>query len=289
MPKDLTEKRILAAQKAEITEHLIYKKLSEATRDLHNQEILRRIAKEELGHYNILKKYTKKDVFPDNFKIWSSFIISRVLGITFGIRLMKIGEGKEQLLYKEFLGSVPEATKIEEQEERHEKRLIDLIREEHLEHVGSMILGLNDALMELTGILAGLTLAIHNVRLVFLTGLVTGIAGSLSMAASEYLSNKTEVSPKSHQKAALYAGLIYFFTVIFLIFPYFFFKNIYFCLGLTIFNAFLLILVFTFYISVVQELNFKIRFLEMTLITFGVAALSFVIGFLVRTFWGLGM
>ena len=46
----------------------------------------------------------------------------------------------------------------------------------------------------------------------------------------------------------------------------------------------LLILLFTFYLSVVRDIPFRRRFIEMAGISLGVAALSFLIGYLVRVF-----
>ena len=57
-----------------------------------------------------------------------------------------------------------------------------------------MVLGLNDALVELTGTLAGLTFALANARLVALAGIITGIAATLSMAASNYLAERANGS-----------------------------------------------------------------------------------------------
>jgi VIT1/CCC1 family predicted Fe2+/Mn2+ transporter len=152
-----------------------------------------------------------------------------------------------------------------------------------------MVLGLNDALVELTGALAGLTLVLQNTRLISITGLITGIAASLSMAASEYLSTKSEESAKSPFKAAVYTGSAYVLTVLFLIFPYLLFTNLYFCLGFTILNVIMVIFTFTFYISVAQGIPLKKRFFEMVLISLGIAALTFGIGFLIRVFLHIDM
>ena len=161
---------------------------------------------------------------------------------------------------------------------------IDMIDEERLRYVGSMVLGLNDALVELTGALAGLTLALQNTRLVAMTGLITGVAGSLSMAASEYLSTKSEGGVKEPFRASVYTGFAYVLTVIFLILPYLLLIDLYSCLGLTILNAVVVIFIFTFYISVSRDLSFRKRFLEMALISLGVAVLTFAIGFIIRIF-----
>jgi VIT1/CCC1 family predicted Fe2+/Mn2+ transporter len=154
--------------------------------------------------------------------------------------------------------------------------------EERLRYVGSMVLGLNDALVELTGALAGLTFALHNTRLIATAGLLTGIAASLSMAASEYLSIKSEGGPKDPVKASAYTGSAYFLTVLFLVFPYFLFTNAYFSLGFTVLNAIVVIFIFTFYMSVTRGVSFRKRFLEMVLISLGVAALTFGIGFIIN-------
>ena len=105
---------------------------------------------------------------------------------------MEKGEEKAQTTYEKISKTIPDAKDIVEDEDEHERQLLDLIDEERLRYVGSMVLGLNDALVELTGALAGFTLALQNTRIVAMTGLITGVAASLSMATSEYLSTKSE-------------------------------------------------------------------------------------------------
>jgi VIT1/CCC1 family predicted Fe2+/Mn2+ transporter len=220
-----TRDAILAAQRNEITEHIIYKRLSRSVRDPHNRKLLERIAGDELEHHDFWKRHTNKDVKPDRFKIWTYLLISRVFGITFGIKLMERGEGRAEVTYENLSKFVPDAKSMVEDEDQHERELIDLIDEEWLRYVGSIVLGLNDALVELTGVLAGLTLALQNTRLVAMTGFITGIAASLSMSASEYLSTKSEEGPQDPLKASIYTGSAYVLTVLFLIFPYLLFMN----------------------------------------------------------------
>jgi len=171
-----------------------------------------------------------------------------------------------------------------EDEEEHERQLTSLIDEERLRYVSSMVLGLNDALVEFTGALAGYTFALQNTRLVAMTGLITGAAASLSMATSEYLSIKSEGNTKNPIRAAAYCGITYILTVLFLISPYLLLTNIYACLSLTIIAAVIAISLFTFYISVAKEIPFKKRFLEMTMISLGIAGITFIIGFFIRIF-----
>jgi VIT1/CCC1 family predicted Fe2+/Mn2+ transporter len=279
-----TKRLIVISQKNEITEHIIYEKLAQSTKDSQNRKILQRISNEELEHYNFWKQHTNKDTKPDKLKVWMYFLIAKILGITFGIKLMEKGEEKAQTTYEKISEFIPSAKGIVEDEDKHEKELIDLIDEERLRYVGSMVLGLNDALVELTGALAGLTFAFQNTRLTALAGLITGIAASLSMATSEYLSTKSETDSKSPFKAAAYTGAAYIITVLFLIFPYFAFTDSLLCLGFTLLNAVMVIFIFTFYISVAKEIPFKNRFSEMVFISLGIAALTFIIGFIIRIF-----
>jgi VIT1/CCC1 family predicted Fe2+/Mn2+ transporter len=275
--------KILTAQRNEITEHVIYSKLAQTVADPRNKSILKRISEDERRHYDLWKEYSHQEVKPSRLKIWEYYLLSKIFGITFGMKLMEKGEAKAQATYKQIFEFVPAALDIEKDENDHERELLNSIDEERLRYVGSMVLGLNDALVELTGALAGLTLALQNRSLIATTGFITGIAASFSMAASEYLSTKSEGDSRDPLKASVYTGSVYIFTVLFLIFPYFLFEDHYFCLGLTFLNALLAILLFSFYISVAKDMPFRRRFFEMAIVSTGIAALSFAIGFLVRT------
>ncbi|MBU7029364.1 MAG: VIT1/CCC1 transporter family protein [Theionarchaea archaeon] len=279
-----TRNIILKAQKNEITEYFIYEKLSQSIKDPHNKKILKNISEDELRHYHFWKKYTNQDVTPDTLKMWKYYIISKLLGITFGIKLMERGEENAQIIYEKVSEVIPDAKAIQKDEDEHEKELIALLDEERLKYVGSIVLGLNDALVELLGALAGFTLTLQNTSIIGVVGLITGIAASFSMAASEYLSTKSEGHHPNPVKASVYTGSAYLITVLVLIFPYFIFKNYYVCLGVTIVNAVVIIFMFTFYVSVVKDISFRKRFLEMAFISLGIAALTFVIGFFVRMF-----
>jgi VIT1/CCC1 family predicted Fe2+/Mn2+ transporter len=278
---------ILTSQKNEITEHIIYSKLSQTVKDKQNKEILKQISDDEKRHYHFWKKYTNKDVKPNRLKIWWYYLISRIFGITFGIKLMERGEEDAQTIYGKIAEQIPSAKQIVYDEDIHEQKLVNMINEERLKYISSIVLGLNDALVELTGALAGFTLALQNTNLIGVTGLITGIAASLSMGASEYLSTKSEENEKSPAKAALYTSVAYVLTVLLLIFPYLILTNVYLCLGLALMDAIVIILIFTFYVSVAKEIEFKKRFLEMALISLGIAGLSFVIGYLVNTIFNV--
>lgn len=284
-----TIKKVLAAQRNELTEHLFYLKLSNAVKNPESRDVLKKLSQDELAHYRFWKGITGTDVKASGFKLWFFYIISLVFGITFGIKLMEKGEDRAQNNYKDLASIIPEAGRIAEEEGVHEKMLIELIDEERLRYVGSIVLGLNDALVELTGALAGFTLALQNTRLTAMMGLITGIAASLSMAASEYLSTKSEETGRHPVKASVYTGAAYMATVFLLVLPFFILSHYMAALGLTLLSGLLVIVVFSYYTSVAKELPFWSRFFEMAAISLGVATLSFGIGYLVRHFMGIEM
>jgi vacuolar iron transporter family protein len=281
--------KLLALQKNEITEHIIYGKLARLEKDKGNRKVLERISEDELSHYRTWKKYTGVDVEPSMFSVWKHYLTSRTLGITFGIKFMENGEKAAQATYDAISAHIPEAGRIGKEENDHERKLMGMIREERLNYVGSIVLGLNDALVELTGALAGFTLAFQDARLIALAGLITGVAAALSMGASEYLSTRSEgkKSEKSPGKASVYTTVAYIFTVALLVAPFFFMPTPILALATTLFFAITVIFFFTFYISVAKDLNFRRRFLEMVLVSMGVAAVSFVIGYLITALLGV--
>lgn len=283
---DATFKKLLQDQQDEINAHHMYMKIADMIDDPHNKEIVRQVAKDELSHYERIKAITKKDVKPQKLKIMMRVFITRILGLTFSIKLFEKAEAQALDNYGDIDDSLDFVDEIIEDEERHEAELIGMINEEKLNYMGSIVLGLNDALVELTGALAGYTFAFQNTRLIALTGLITGISASFSMAASEYLSTRQEGGDDA-LKSSIYTGFAYIFTVIFLILPYLVIQNPFVSLATTLTVAVLIIFFFNYYISVAKDLNFKRRFIEMAVISLGVAGISFLIGVLVKTFIGI--
>ncbi len=281
-------KKLHKAMQSEITEYHVYTNLKSWTKDKHNQEILGQIAKDELRHYSILKTYAKKDISPSRIKILYFTLIAKILGLTFAIKLMEKGEGDAQINYNDLSEFFPEAKEIALDENEHEKKLIELINEERLKYIGSVVLGLNDALVELTGALAGFTLALQDAKLIAMVGLITGLSASISMAVSEYLSTKHEETDKDPIKASIYTGIAYVFVVSILILPFFFSTNIFLSLAITIFLAIIIIFKFTYYVHIAQDKPLWSRFFEMAIVSLSVAAISFGIGHFARYLFNVG-
>ncbi len=281
------KKQLLAFQVNEITEHHIYKRLSLLQKKEHNRQVLTELSDEELGHYQMLVKYTGKTPGPNKQRIWFYVLMARLFGLTFSLKLMERGEAMAQNAYRAHK-NINELQKMAKEEEIHETKLINLIDEEGLNYMGSVVLGLNDALVEFTGALAGYTFALQHSKLVALTGAITGIAAALSMAASEYLSTRTENNPqKNALKAAVYTGIAYVITVMVLILPFVLLSNVYWGLSICLLGALIIIAVFNYYYSVVKTESFKRRFSEMAIISIGIASISFLIGYALREITGI--
>ncbi len=283
-----TKRTIIAMQVNEVTESIIYAKVAKRVADPHNKDILLKISAEEKRHADIWKRYTGMEAQPKRFKILWFTLLAAIFGFTFALKLMERGEGDANEIYESIASEVPEAKKIAQDEDRHEQELLALLDEERLQYVGSMVLGLSDALVELSGTLAGLTFAMQNTRLIALSGLITGISATLSMASSEYLSSRSEGNTNA-LKSGLYTGVVYLATVGFLVLPYLLMPNDSFMWALAIMlgTVVLIILGFTYYISVAKDLPFLKRFGEMAGISLTVAAISFVIGIIVKATLGI--
>jgi len=278
---------MLAAQKNEITEHRIYSKLAKKSKDKYNSKTLSKLSLDELKHYNILKKHTQQDVRPKRFKIFIYLILAKILGIAFTIRLMEQGEEYAQKLY-----SAQKEKDFEillKDEHKHEAALISILKDQKIEYAGSIVLGLNDALVELTGALAGLSLALANGQIIAMVGGITGIAAAMSMAASAYLSSKEEKNGKDAYKGAMYTGIAYIITVILLILPFILINNVLISMTVMLCTTIAIIAIYTFYISTAKNIKFLPKFLEMAIISLTVAAISFLIGWLVKTYLGVDM
>ncbi len=285
MDRDL-KSIVLDLQKNEITQYAVYMRIAQKLKG-SNKKVLESIARDELKHYEKWKEFTGEDLKPSRWEIFKYILIGRVLGLTFVIKMMEKAEEKAEEYYEKILDAIPSAKEVLEDERRHERALVEMIDENRLKYISSMILGVSDAIVELTGAIAGMTFAFRNSSIVGIAAMITGIAAALSMSVSEYLSQKSESEEgKSPLSAAFYTGIAYMLAVFFLVVPFFIF-SIFIALAFSLLSALVIIAIFTFFVSVVKEKSFKKLFLEMSILSFSVAGLSFIIGILARKFLGV--
>lgn len=291
MRKNISQDSLAIIQKmqqSELTESVIYEEIAKFAKGEENKQTLLRLSREERAHYEVWKRYTGIEMKPEKLKVFKYKLIARILGFTFAVKLMERGEENSQEEYIKLTNEVEESTLIMQQEEEHENALLGMLDEERLQYVGSMVLGLNDALVELTGSLAGFTFALQNTRLIALSGLIIGISATFSMASSEFLAARSEGRDDA-LKSCTYTGVAYLITVILLIAPYLIFGNANYLLALICMMLIVVLIIagFTYYTSVAQDQPFKSRFLEMAVISISVAVISFVVGILAKKFLGV--
>lgn len=277
-------------QQGELTESVIYEKIARFAKGEENKQVLLRLSREEKAHYEIWKKYTGEEMKPQKGKVLWYTLLARVLGFTFAVKLMESGEEGAQAQYEMLAQEVAESVAIRRQEEEHEQTLLGMLDEERLQYVGSMVLGLNDALVELTGSLAGFTFAMQNTKLIALSGLIIGISATFSMASSEFLAARSEGRTDA-LKSCTYTGVAYLITVVLLIAPYLLLGAAQYMLALILMLLIVIAIIagFTYYTSVAQDRPFRARFLEMAGISVSVAVLSFIVGVLAKRFLGVDL
>ena len=287
-----TRTKLLGLQRMEATEAEVYRRLARMQSNPLNKSILEGIALEEERHEAVIERMTGERVKADMSKVRRQVMLARLFGFTFSVKMMEATEQDAAAEYRE-LG----LHEIADEEEEHEENMIGMLDEERLRYSGSVVLGMSDALVELTGALAGLTFALQDLRLVALAGLVTGIAAAFSMGASEYLSSRAEKKSESAVKAAFFTWVSYLITVFLLVSPYLLFNadspdyqglepHVQ-ALLCTFVIGLLIVAVFNFYVSVVEEVSFSSRFLEMAGILGVVSLISYVIGILLRGALGI--
>lgn len=283
-----TQKIILKLQQDEVNDNILYGKMAAREKNKENKALLEKIASDEKRHAEVWKTHTKKDLKPKRFFIFIINLISILMGYTFTIKRMEKGEKEAIKNYTKLREEIPEVSKIIEDEERHEEELINMLDEERLHYVGAMVLGLNDALVELTGTIAGLTFALMNTRLVALSGIITGASATLSMAASNYLAERADDNPKA-LKSSVYTGIAYLLTVILMVLPYLLFPNDMYVWAFIVMIAIVLLIIigFNYYIAVAKSQSFGKRFKEMALISLSVTIIAYIIGLVAKQLLGI--
>lgn len=285
--RTLTDKEkalFLKFQKDECNATEIYRRLGEMSKSQHNKEILLEMSREEHSHYQFISQYTGAQFSYNKIKVFFISLLANLFGQMFILKLLERDEEASMASYTqdEILLNFAKT------EEQHEQKLLDMIDEKFLKYMGSIVLGLNDALVEFTGALAGYTLALGNCKMVALTGSITGIAAALSMGSSEYLSRKSDgVEGKHAFQSSIYTFIAYLVTVFVLIMPYIFVDQSVVASAIMLCMAIIIIALFNFYYSVVRNEPFHKRFGEMALISLSVASLSFLIGYLLKILTGI--
>ncbi len=276
----------------EYREYIIYTELSKVETDVRFRKILQELAQQELEHLEFWREQTSKKSYSVNpLEIFFLKLVRRFLGLTFTVKFLERTEVDAITHYEAYRRTIdpkylPRLEEIIQDEKRHEDFMIKQIREERVEFTGSIVLGLNDGLVEITGALVGFAFAFRNHLTVAVAGLIVGISACLSMAASAYLQARHE-DGKNPKKAALYTGVAYLIVVIFLVSPFLAITSL--PLAIVVMGLVVLAIIsaLSFFTSIVFERSFSATWREMFVFSMGVALITFGIGLFTRKFFGL--
>jgi len=288
MAISLDVKKALKQQQNEINDYALYMALSKREKEPENRAVFIEIAEEELLHYRFWEQITGQKRKPSMLLIRFYLLLVALFGTSFALKLVEQREKWAEAFYRSLFETYPDARKIYEEEHAHEQKLIGMLEDKKLLYAGAIVLGMNDALVELTGTLSGIALAFDHPQTVGITGAIMGIAASLSMAGSSYLEAKE--NPDSAIRAGVYAtytGIAYILTTTVLVLPFFVLESIAAALAVMFGGAVVAIFAYNFYIAVAKEQPFIHRTSQMLMITFGVALISFAIGYGVHRYLGI--
>ncbi len=156
----------------------------------------------------------------------------------------------------------------------------------NFKYTGAMVLGMHDALVELSGIIAGLTFAIETSRIIIMTGAIAAVAASLSMAAANYMAQRADGN-RDAAVCAAYTGAMYIGTSAALLLPFCIIGNRFWALGAMGAVVVGVVLLFNWYIGAKNHRPWGRAFWEMLGVCVGVSVASFTIGQAAKYFLGV--
>lgn len=268
----------------ELFDSEVYARLAEIEKDARYRDMLMEFSRQEREHYEFWRKISGECIDEvSTRKIPLYLLMRKAFGLTFTLKLLERHEREVIKAYKAFIDKPMDEEnrakliEIIKEEEVHESRHYERIDERSVKYVGSMALGLSDAIVEVTGVHAGFLGITSSTIMTGVAGLIVGISAAISMASAAYIQSKQELR-KSPVLSAIYTGLAYILAVIMLASPFFLLKGMKLAFSSSILIGIALILGFSFYASVLLEKNLKREFIETSLLLFATAFITYLIG-----------
>jgi VIT1/CCC1 family predicted Fe2+/Mn2+ transporter len=200
-------------------------------------------------------------------------------------------EGKLHQRYKKLAEYIPPADMARFQammdsEEKQEDLLIGQIKENRVKYMSFIVLGLADAVVEISGIHAGSLGIYGRTELAGLAGIIAGLAASIAMASAAYAQAKQGFEG-SAKWSAIYTGVSYMITAVLLALPYFLTPNMAGALGTSLVIGVVLVAAMTFYDTVISGRRFMRQFAEISGIILAASLALFIIGTVVGQVLGI--
>ena len=279
--------------KLEYFAYIIFKAMAEREKDASRRKVLEQLQEKEYEHYEFWRGYTKITEVPQvsSFGVHIRVIIAAILGLTFTLKLLERFESDVVEGYQQLVDTIDKKYKagleaILKDEMEHESFFLSQIGEGRLRYMSFIVLGLADAIVEISGVHAGFLGVTSSTLIAGVAGLVVGFAAAISMASAAYLQSKQETG-KPSVPAAVSTGVAYIIAVVLLALPYFITDNMPYAFGSSIVIAIFLVAGFTFYGAVINDTKFSRDFFQAVALTIGTAIATYFFGLLVGQYFGI--
>ena len=284
----------LEGMKDEAKDRAVYGVLADVYKDKNRRysETFRALATTEQKHYDFWKRYAGgKEATPSRLAMFFILNLRLLFGTTFAIRLLERHETRTIARYRAVAQLIPENDRAEFQEiiadeVSNERSLRDRVEGSYVKYISFVILGLADAIVEISGIHAG-SLGIYNsTEMTGLAGIVAGAAASIAMASAAYAQAKQGFRG-SASVSATFTGGSYFISATVLAGPYFLTKMMTTAMAASLTVGVLMIMMTTYYDSVISGRRFSQDFAELVAIMLAATAALYLFGEAVRVYAGV--
>lgn len=276
----------------EYFDYLVYRELARREGHSARRELLERLSEMERKHFEFWRGFSgASEPRISRLRLYLIVLLRRLLGVMFVIKLLERHESEVIARYRGVLSRLEGGVrrKVEEflnEEEMHEKVLLSQIDEPVLRYVGFIALGLSDSVIEVTGVHAGFLGVTASTLVAGVAGIIVGLAASISMGVAAYLKAKSELRSRPITSGGV-TGVAYILSTVLLALPYFLTHDMLLAFTSSIALAVLLAGLFTYYVSVVQDMGFKREMLENTSLLLGTAAVTFIFGEFIGSAFGI--
>ena len=268
----------------EFSDYTLYDRLSRTvSSDSPFKEVLQSLSATEHRHFDFWRKYVPgEEPKVPKLKLYWVLFLRKFLGLTFATRYLDRHETNVVKEYQGLAQLIPEADQpafdeMVADEKEHEKAFAMKVESSAVRYIAFVVLGLADALVEISGIHAGWLGLFEKTEIAGLAGVVAGGAASLAMASAAFAQAKQGFSG-SARLSAVYTGVSYFITAIILATPYFLTSSMTLALGSSLTLAVAILVITTWYSTVIQQKPFLRDFVEILAILFGTTILVFLLG-----------
>ncbi|HXW94819.1 MAG TPA: VIT1/CCC1 family protein [Nitrososphaerales archaeon] len=268
----------------EFSDYTLYDRLSKTvSSDSPFREVLQNLSTTEHRHFEFWRKYVPgEEPKLAKLKLYWVLFLRKFLGLTFATRYLDRHESNVVQEYKGLERLIPEPDRpaydeMVADEKEHEKAFALKVESSAVRYIAFVVLGLADALVEISGIHAGWLGLFEKTEIAGLAGVVAGGAASLAMASAAFAQAKQGFSG-SARLSAVYTGVSYFITAIILATPYFLTSSMILALGTSLTLAVAILVITTWYSTVIQQKAFSRDFVEILAILFGTTTLVFLLG-----------